>query len=447
MSCDNVFETADEDLFHCEDCLKRMHSDLRRFISSRTKKPDPDSESKVKIQIVQPILEKLGWDIRNDSYVAPEYQLKIKGGKNNYKYADYGLLIPKFKKPLRCIIEVKTPGKLSGSSLDDAEHQLLQYAFIASVPLAILTDGLKWRFYLPSASEDIHICTLDVKKDPSDEVVSKLVRYLSFENTISNKSTKNAKHDLNERVTKEEIAQAWELLASDKLIDILIKETKRIYGNTPERRYVEEFLRSLHGNKKEGGDSKGKIQKIVEFLTPLIKEGIYTRKQLQEKAEKEFDDVSPKTIGAQLWGSMKHDPNLNKFPYVVEVDSTTKVMRFTKEVPKARGDNDKKIRFFLLGKEHTEATAISAYVKIFTILAREDRKFLELLAPQTKKQKNQWLSQNRNDMPNYNRAEEFLGGWWLDKNIDNKGKKRRLRKACEVAGIPFGKREGLKVPF
>ena len=450
MSCDNVFETADEDLFHCEDCLKRMHSDLRRFILSRTKKPDPDSESKVKIQIVQPILEKLGWDIRNDSYVAPEYKLKIKGGKNNYKYADYGLLIPKFKKPLRCIIEVKTPGKLSGSSLDDAEHQLLQYAFIASVPLAVLTDGLKWRFYLPSASEDIHVCTLDVKKDPSDKVVSRLVRYLSFENTISNKSTKNAKHDLNERVTKEEITQAWELLASDKLIDILIKETKRISGNTPERRYVEEFLRSLHGDGKEDKGPKpgDKIRRVVEFLTPLIKEGIYTRKQLQEKAEREFkDDVSPKTIDAQLWGSMKSDDKRNGFPWVAEVDSTTKVMRFTKEVPKARDENDKKIRFFLRGKEHTEATAISAYVKIFTILASEDRKFLELLAPQTKKQKNQWLSQNRNDMPKYDRAEEILGGWWLDKNVDNKGKNRRLKEACEVAGIPFGKREGLKVPF
>lgn len=383
MACGNVFETEDEDVFHCEACLKRMHSDLQRFILSRKKKPDPDSESKVKIQIVQPILEKLGWDIKNDSYVAPEYQLKIKGGKNNYKYADYGLLIPKFKKPLRCIIEVKTPGKLSGSSLDDAEHQLLQYAFIASVPLAILTDGLKWRFYLPSASEDKHVCTLDLRKDPSDEVVSKLVRYLSFENTISNKSTKNAKSDLNERVMKEEIFQAWEkLLASDKLINVLIKETRQISGDTPERQYVKEFLDGLITGGGEGG-------KDVEVKKKLPRPTINTKRKV----------------------------------------------------------SGKKFSFFLLGEYAEEKDRASAFIKIMETLAERDQGFLERLAPELEGKKNKPLSRNLEHIADYARGEAKLlpGGWWLTTHSSTDVKKSMLRTACEIAGIPFEKRQGLKL--
>ena len=383
MACGNVFETEDEDVFHCEACLKRMHSDLQRFIIVLEKKPDPDSESKVKIQIVQPILEKLGWDIKNDSYVAPEYKLKMKGSKNNYKYADYGLLIPKFKKSLRCIIEVKTPGKLSGSFLDDAEHQLLQYAFIANVPLAVLTDGLRWKFYLPSAGEDKHVCTLDLKKDPSDEVVSKLVRYLSFENTISNKSTKNAKSDLNERVMKEEIFQAWEkLLASDKLIDLLIKETRQISGDTPERQYVKEFLDGLITG---GGEDRKDVKVKKEPTRPA--------------------------------------------------SSTEKKV------------SGKKFSFFLLGEYTEEKDRASAFIKIMETLAERDQGFLERLAPEVEGEINKPLSRNLEDIAAYARgqAKPLPGGWWFTTHSSTDVKKSMLRTACKIAEIPFEKHEGLKL--
>ena len=382
--------------------------------------------------------------------MAAEYTLKERGGKGSYR-VDYALLIPNLKKNLRCIIEVKAPGKLSGSFLETAENQLLKYAFITSVPLAILTDGLRWRFYLPN-TQDKHVCTLDVKKNSPEEVVSKLIRYLSFENTISNKAKDYAEHDLEEKVAKEEISEAWkELLASGKLINLLIKETKKISGNSPEKRYVEEFLKGQYVEKEEDPcKGKGKIKKLVKFLTPLIEEGIYTRKQLQEKAEKKFkNNVSPNTIDTQLWGSSKSSPKLNRFPYVTEVDSDTEAMRFTKEVPKTKNGNNEKNshHFFLLGKKYTERTAISAYISIFEILANRDRNFLGSLAPQTAGRKNRWLSQNRNDMSVYDDAAELPGGWWLDKNVSNEDKSGRLKKACEVAEIPFGKPNGLKIKF
>lgn len=436
-----------------------MMTDLLQFIQWLKTKLETDpsfcvgKEEHVKTSIINPVLMRLGWEVENPSYVFLEYSPRRYSGR-----VDYGLLIPERDNKLQCVIEAKA----RGANLNSFEDQLFKY-ISSEVPwLAILTDGRKWRFYSPRALgkyEQSLVHALDIQKDPLEEVVRRFNRYLSFERVSSAEAMDDLDSDHKEITIKRHISRAWaKICSSDELIDLLTNETRKISGPAPERRYVEEFLRGLQGDEEEGKDDpkprKGKIRRVVEFLTPLIKEGIYTRKQLQEKAEKQFDDVSPNTIDTQLWGSMKTDPNLNKFPYVVEVDSTTKFMKFTKEVPKtrkevliARNENDKKIRFFLWGEEYTEATAISAYIKIFTILSREDEKFLEELAPKTKGPKNQWLSKNRDDMSNYEETEPLLGGWWLDKNISNEYKNRRLRKACEVAGIPFGKREGLKVPF
>ena len=455
LSCGNVLETADEDLFHCEDCLKRMHSGLLKFISSWKNKRVPRNEQNVKNRIIQPILEYLGWNVKSDLYIDAEYSLVKRDGKGGIYKVDYGLLIPKFEEKLRCIIEAKAPGKLSGNLLSDAESQLLDYAYHLRVPLAFLTDGIKWRIYLPTALRDPLAFDLDVEKDSSDEIVATLEDCLSFEKISSNEAIEIVRRKLEERVAKKQISRAWEkLLVSDKLITLLIKETKQISGDTPERQYVEEFLKGLNGGGEENPEKgKGKIQRLIEFLTPLIKEGKYTRNQLQKKAEEEFrKNIARSTIDTQLWGSMKSDAKLNRFSHVVEVDSRTKVMRFTKEVPKVESENDggssdKEIHFFLRGKKYTEETAISAYVKIFEIFASQDGSFLEVLAPQTAGLKNQWLSRSRDDMSVYDEATELPGGWWLDKNVSNKDKNKRLEKACKIAGIVFGKPEGLKVNF
>ena len=426
-------------------------TDLLQFIQWLKTKLETDPsfcriEEDVKVSIINPVLTHLDWKVGDPFYVFLQYSPKRCSGR-----VDYGLLIPERDNKLQCVIEAKA----RGANLDSFADQLFKYISFEVPRLAIITDGRKWRFYVPGAFGEYEqrlVHSLDIQKDPPKEVVRRFNRYLSFGRVSSGEAMTDLDSDHEEITSKRHISKAWaKICTSDELIDLLTDETRKISGSAPERRYVEEFLRSLHsgeGEDKVPPQRKDKIRRVVEFLTPLIKEEIYTRKQLQEKAEKQFkDDVSPDTIGVQLWGSMKTDPNLNKFPYVVEVDSTTKFMRFTKEVPKPKNENGKKIRFFLLGNEYTEATAISAYVKIFTILSGEHENFLEELAPKTKGLKNQWLSKNRDDMSVDKEAELLPGGWWLDKNVSNKDKNRRLREACEVAGIPFGKREGLKVPF
>ena len=336
-------------------------------------------EEAVSVMIVLPVLGNLGWDIYNPEYVYPQYPLeRLK--------VDYGLKISRGKQEgLRCIIEVKAEGNL------DADHQLFQYAFLAGAPLAVLTDGKHWRFYLPMVPgkfEERLVRTLDFEKHPHEEIAAGLVRYLSFENTRSGKARENAERDHNQRIrsieTKKNISAAWRNLldgSSDKLVTLLIEETSRISsGYAPARADVAEFLRNPN----------------------------------EVKAVRELD-----------------------FP--VENKKTK-----PEKPPKNPG---KEVHFFLLGEKYTETNAVNAYVRIMEILATRDKGFIAQLAPQTAGRKKKWLSRNRGDMVVDKRAKEISPGWWLDTNLSNEDKIKRLRMACEVAGVSFGKPRGLKIAF
>ena len=85
------------------------------------------------------------------------------------------------------------------------------------------------------------------------------------------------------------------------------------------------------------------------------------------------------------------------------------------------------------------------------ILAERDKDFLERLAPEVVGSKNKQLSRNLADLGDYDSAQEtarqLSGGWWLKTHSSTDVKVRILRKACEIAGIPFGKPSGLKITF
>jgi len=337
------------------------------------------SEEAVSVQIVLPVLGHLGWDIYNSEYVYPQYPLeRLK--------VDYGLKISRGKQEgLRCIIEVKAEGNL------DADHQLFQYAFLAGAPLAVLTDGRHWRFYLPMVPgkfEERLVRTLDFEKYPHEEIAAGLVRYLSFENTRSGKARENAERDHNQRIrsieTKKNISAAWRNLldgSSDKLVTLLIEETSRISsGYAPARADVEEFLRN---------PNEVKAVRKLDFPVETKKTKLGT---------------PPKTPG-------------------------------------------KEVHFFLLGEKYSEHTAAKAYVRIMKILAARNKDFTTRLAPLTAGRKKKWLSQNREDMVKIKMSEEISPGWWLDTNLSNESKIKRLEMACKIAGIPFGKPSGLKITF
>ena len=357
-----------------------MSSEFLEFVSFvKGKLGSYPSEEAVSVQIVLPVLGYLGWDKNNPEYVYPQYPLeKLK--------VDYGLKVSRGEgEGLRCIIEVKAEGKV------DADHQLFKYAFFAGAPLAVLTDGRHWRFYLPMRPgklEERLVRTLDFEKHTEEEIVTGLTRYLSFENTRSGKAKENAERDHNQRIksieTKKNISVAWENLlngSSDKLVTLLIEETSQISsGYAPARSDVEEFLKSL---------------KNVESKPQTV-----SQKKLRESKSEKFQKGS-----------------------------------------------SKETHFFLLGEKYTESKAVDAYVKIIETLASKDQRFLVRLSPRTEMGKYKWLSQSQGDMSEYARPRKISGDWYLNANVSNKDKIKRLQTACEVAGIPFGKPRGLKITF
>ena len=367
-----------------------MSSELLEFISSLKKRLGKGSfshESAVSMFVILPVLKYLGWDIETPGYVCPQYSLE------NLK-VDYGLKISRGKREgLRCIVEVKAEKNLEGNT--SADRQLFQYAFLAGAPLAVLTDGGRWRFYLPMAAGDFEerlVRTLDVEKHPPEKVVQGLVDYLSFENTRSGKAKKNAERDHEERIrsieTNKNISKAWENLLdgpSDRLVTLLVDETSRISsGYPPVRADVEGFIKN-----------RGSIE--TSHGIPPVK----------------------KTKGP------------------------------SPGAPSGRKETGKKPSFSLFGEEYTDEKwdIASAFVKIMEILARRDQSFLGRLAPELEGKKNKPLSQNRGELADYARgqAKRLPGGWWLTTHSSTDVKRSVLRKACKVAGIPYGNPQGLKI--
>ena len=127
------------------------------------------NETAVRQGIVDRLLNALGWQTFDTQSVFPEYP--IDGGR-----VDYALCHPP-EKPL-VFIEVKRVGNIEG-----AERQLFEYAFHEGVPILILTDGQKWRFFHPAGSgsyQERLVQELDLIADGSEESSECLFKYLTY---------------------------------------------------------------------------------------------------------------------------------------------------------------------------------------------------------------------------------------------------------------------------
>ena len=81
------------------------------------------------------------------------------------------------QKPL-VFIEVKQVGQSGG-----ADKQLFEYAFHEGVPMAILTDGQEWNFYLPGEQgryQERRVYKLDLLERAPEECAELLSRYLDY---------------------------------------------------------------------------------------------------------------------------------------------------------------------------------------------------------------------------------------------------------------------------
>jgi hypothetical protein len=121
-----------------ESAIETVAAKVRRF------KSRPIGEQNTKASLIEPILEALGWDIRDPDEVHREFKPTPKDSP-----VDYALKL--LRKP-RLFVEAKGLGE----NLSDRKWiaQVLGYAVMAGVEWCVLTDGDEIRFYNATAPVD-----------------------------------------------------------------------------------------------------------------------------------------------------------------------------------------------------------------------------------------------------------------------------------------------------
>lgn len=125
------------------------------------------NEQNTKASLIEPVLEALGWEIRDPDEVHREFRPK---GRD--KPVDYALKL--LRKP-RLFLEAKGLGE----SLADRKWiaQVLGYAVVAGVEWCVLTDGNEYRFYNAIAAvdaDDKMFYRIKLTESPQDECVRAL---------------------------------------------------------------------------------------------------------------------------------------------------------------------------------------------------------------------------------------------------------------------------------
>lgn len=327
------------------------------------------NEASISSGVVLPILDALGWPAFNPSVVAPEYSV----GKRR---VDFALLT---KGTPAVFLEVKQPGLADG-----ADRQLFEYAFHEGVPIAILTDGTTWHFYLPAMQgsyDERRVYLLDLLEREPSESAERLERYLSRDAVESGDAFDRARQDYKRTKQRKEaseaIPQAWANLVADAdgvLEDLLAAEVERVSGFEADPRDVRGFLKSLS----------------LES-TPLPKAKAARR--------------PPRTHHTQA--------DQSKGGY--EINGNYVACRMGRDV----------------------------IAGVFRSLASRDPQFPERFATQVKGKKRAYLARSRTELypgrPDFaNQSVEIAPGWFVATHNSSDLKKRIIQKACKVAGLQYG---------
>lgn len=350
------------------DHLKKVQEGLRQGVYT--------SEASVSQGILLPALNELDWPVFDTSVVVPEFSLEN-------RRVDFALCHPKNKPAV--FIEVKNVGLSSG-----ADRQLFEYAFHLGVPMAILTDGQEWSFYLPGEQgryDERRVYKIDLLERSLDEIESRLVRYLKYQNVSSGDALKSARSDYQNvsryRIIANNIPKAWDSLLQEQdsiLLELLAEKVEDLCGYKPDLDMCSQFL-------DEQIDSQ-KMSKI--------------NKQTVRKISKQTKNSSKPT-------------------------ST-----------KSRTRKTEAYTLIFKDQEISARSAREVMTILFELLAKEDATFLERFASRKHGRKRRYLAKDkydlypgRTDLAEENSV-EVVPGWWLGTNYSRKNIQDIIDLALEV---------------
>lgn len=238
--------------------LKEHIDDIR----DRLEKGEFPNEAAVCDDIVRRLVHELGWPRFQSQIVYPQYP--VEGGK-----VDFALCHPPSEP---CVfIEVKQVGNIEG-----AEEQLFRYAFRRGVPIAILTDGQKWRFFYPIGQGDYRerkVHEMDLTEDDSEENAKRLERYLNYEAICTGEAAKAIEEDYRNVSRQRQVAtrlpEAWSKLLEEEdefLLHAVAEKTESLCGYRPTDEQVLGFLKGLE--RKTESDRKKPVSPSTSPVKP-----------------------------------------------------------------------------------------------------------------------------------------------------------------------------------
>ncbi|MFQ5582822.1 MAG: hypothetical protein ACE5GL_00110 [Calditrichia bacterium] len=330
-----------------------------------------NSEAAVSQGILLPTLYELGWPVFDTSIVIPEYTVE---GRR----VDYALCHTKNNPYV--FIEVKKIGLSDG-----ADKQLFEYAFHLGVPIAILTDGQEWSFYLPGEQgcyDERRVYKLDILERDIEEAESRLQSYLNYQNVCSGKALESARSDYKNiariRIMESTFPKAWEALLKDHdslLLDLIAEKVEDLCGYKPD------------------------LDLCGRFINNKIQSGSYAQQQVPSQKTTRHKESTYKSSNQQS-----------------------------------------KFSFTYRGKKIEARSARDVMIKIFELLHDEDSSFLERFASRKHGKKRRYLSRDKYelypDRPDLadEHSVEIVPGWWLGTNYSRKNIQDIINLALEVAG-------------
>ena len=205
--------------------------------------PVPPNEETAKLQILVPILQRLGWSLTRQEII---FEYAIDGGRIDIALSTYDRIV--------AFIEAKAPSV----DLDRHIGQVVKYAFVEGVDICVLTNGMKWLLYLPMQRGPFGerlFATLRTKQDPLEQLQSDLEAFLSKANlvdgTAQQKAEERSTRIRRDAVLNKAIPEAWRRMLAEPDNDLFDLVAQRVDEQTrlrPTREEVKETLGPLIAN-------------------------------------------------------------------------------------------------------------------------------------------------------------------------------------------------------
>lgn len=289
--------------------------------------------------------------------------------------ADFALCYPAGEPVV--LLEVKALGEAD----DKAEQQLFGYCYKKHVKIGILTDGSTWKLYYPHGEGgfvDRLFCRLDLLEGEQTTIAEALQRYLAYDAVISGEAVERSRATYVNYQWQSHFSTVWDSLLRDpdpNLVNLFRRRVNEESGSRPDKQEVVSFLRQ---------QGQGESKTILEPAPP--------------------DQPTP----------IAEDTNS---PFCT-----------------------------LNGVTIQCKTAKDVFVVVFSELAKRDATFCERYArTQRTGGKRLELARRAEDLyPPGSKwarmdASRLPGGWWMATHLSNELKEQRIQRACDVAGIQYGR--------